>query len=126
MNTVIGIGNLTKDPALRYNDAGKAICRMSVALSRPGKNEADFVNVVAFDRVAENCGKYLAKGRKIGFQGSLRSGSYKDKDGKTVYTTDVWTHNIEFLTRKEDAAPKEEAEDDIPSGFATTDEDVPF
>jgi single-strand DNA-binding protein len=102
MNLVMLIGRLTRDPELRYAAGSQtAVCKFSLAVDRPNRQgherEADFPRVTVFGRQAENCDKYLAKGRKVAVQGRLQTGSYKNKDGYTVYTTDVIADRVEFL-----------------------------
>lgn len=102
MNKIILIGNLTKDPDLRYTSNQTAVCNFTLAVNR-GKDRdgndkgADFPRIIVYGRTAENCNKYLDKGRKVAIQGRIQTGSYKDKDGKTVYTTDVVAEQVEFL-----------------------------
>lgn len=102
MNKIILIGNLTKDPELRYTSNQTAVCNFTMAVNR-GKDRdgndkgADFPRIIVYGRSAENCDKYLDKGRKVAIQGRIQTGSYKDKDGKTVYTTDVVAEQVEFL-----------------------------
>lgn len=125
MNSVHIIGRLTKDPQISYiSDKQTAVSRFSVAISR-GKdkdgndNGADFPNIVVFGRQAENCERYLRKGKLVGIEGRLQTGSY-EKDGRKVYTTDIIANRIEFL----EWDSKEKSE--IPSGFKAIEEDVPF
>ena len=104
MNNVTLIGNLTKDPELRYSTGGAqtAVCSFTIALNR-GKDRdgndrgADFPRVVVFGRTAENCDRYLSKGRKVAIQGHIHTDSYQDRDGRTIYTTDVIADRVEFL-----------------------------
>ena len=112
MNSVILTGRLTRDPELRYTSGSQmAVAKFSIAVDRPvraGKErEADFPRITVFGKQAENCERYLAKGRMVGIQGRLQTGSYQDKDGRTVYTTDVIADRVEFLEwgeRKEGAS----------------------
>lgn len=97
MNAVQLIGRLTKDPEIRYAEGQMAIARFTVAIDRPprdGKKEADFPNVVVFGKQAENCGKYTAKGKLIGIEGRIQTGSYTNKNGDKVYTTDVIANRV--------------------------------
>lgn len=104
MNSVNLIGNLTKDPELRYSTGANqtAVCNFTIALNR-GKDRdgndrgADFPRVTVFGRMAENCDRYLAKGRKVAIQGHIHTDSYQDRDGSTIYTTDVIADRVEFL-----------------------------
>lgn len=97
------------------------------------EKKADFPRVTAFGRQAENCEKFLAKGRLVGVQGRIQTGSYTNKDGRTVYTTDVVADRVEFLEwgNKNDSggaqqpagAPEPPA---APEGFSYSDDDIPF
>ena len=105
MNSVILIGRLTRDPELRYtNGSQMAIAKFSLAIDRPTRQgeekKADFPRVTVFGKQAENCEKYLSKGKMVCVQGRIQTGSYQDKDGKTVYTTDVIASNVEFLSSR--------------------------
>ncbi len=107
MNRVILMGRLTKDPEIRYsqNDTSMAIARFSLAVDRRRNQNsdgqtADFINIVAFGRLAEFSEKYLHKGTKVALEGRIQTGSYTNKDGAKVYTTDVIADNIEFAESK--------------------------
>ncbi|MCB6992413.1 single-stranded DNA-binding protein [bacterium 210820-DFI.6.37] len=131
MNNVTLIGRLTRDPEVRYiSDSQMAVARFSVAINRPVKKDAerqaDFPNIVVFGKMAENCERYLGKGRLVGVQGRIQTGSYTNKDGVKVYTTEVVANNVEFLDWGKESTEKKEKED-IPEGFAAVDpEDIPF
>ena len=93
------VGRLTKDPELRYA-AGSGIptSRFTVAVNRQGKkDEADFINCVAFNKLAELIAQYLGKGRQIAISGSIRTGSYTAQDGSKRYTTDVVVETFDFI-----------------------------
>ena len=122
MNTVILVGRLTKDIDVRQTTSGTLVGRFSLAVDRFGKNKgADFINCVAFDKKAEVLQMYTHKGSKIAVIGRIQTGSYTNKDGQKVYTTDVIVNEIEFCeSRKEE--PKEEKTEDISS----LEEDLPF
>lgn len=99
MNQVVLIGRLTDDPA--YNEKGDSkVAKYSLAVGRTGEG-ADFPNCVAFGRQAEFADKYLHKGTKIAVVGRIRTGSYTNREGKTVYTTDVIVDHQEFCEKKE-------------------------
>lgn len=126
MNSVVIIGRLTKDPDVRYTTGNepKAVARMTVAVDRGGDRGTDFPNVVAFGKQAENCGKYLSKGKQVGVSGKIHTGKY-EKDGRTVYTTDILADRVEFLSPKNESLNNPDPE--IPDGFETVSEDdVPF
>ena len=102
MNNVVLIGRLTRDPEVRYiSESQMAVATFTVAIDRPVRagqeKKTDFPRVTVFGRQAENCERFLAKGRLVGIQGRIQTGSYTDKDGKTVYTTDVVADRVEFL-----------------------------
>lgn len=106
MNRVILMGRLTRDPEIRYsqNDNSMAIARYGIAVDRRRRQgeeqSADFINIVAFGKLAEFSEKYLHKGTKIALEGRIQTGSYTNKDGVKVYTTDVIADNIEFAESK--------------------------
>lgn len=108
MNKVILMGRLTRDPEVRYSqgDNSTAIARYSIAVDRRGRqnNEqqqtADFINIVAFGKAGEFAEKYLHKGTKVLVTGRIQTGSYTNKDGVKVYTTDVVAEDQEFAESK--------------------------
>ena len=133
MNSVILIGRLTKDPEVRYTASQMAVASFTLAIDRPtgkdGEKHADFPRITVFGKQAENCERYLSKGRMVAVQGRIQTGSYKDKDGKTVYTTDVVADRVEFLgsnngEKNEKESYPERAE--MPDSFTEIDDDVPF
>lgn len=108
MNKVILAGRLTADPEVRYSGDAEKMCiaRYRLAVDRKtarnadGHREADFINCVAFHKSGEFAEKYLKKGMKIMVSGRIQTGSYKDKEGRTVYTTDVVVEEHEFCESK--------------------------
>ena len=128
-NLVFLIGRLTKDPEVRYTSGTQmAVCTFTLAIDRPVKagaeKQTDFPRVTVFGKQAENCERFLAKGRLVGVQGRLQTGSYTNKDGATVYTTDVVADRVEFLERAEKSEAREA--ETVPQGFAAVTEDIPF
>ena len=130
MNTGSLVGRLTRDPELRR--AGEtSVVTFTVAVDRPvragAEKQTDFPRVTVFGKQAENCDRFLAKGRLVGVQGRIQTGSY-EKNGQTIYTTDVVADRVEFLEWGEKGATKsnEDRRETIPSGFSELDEDVPF
>ncbi len=119
MNKVILMGRLTRDPEVRYSQGERqmAIARYTLAVDRRGRRDAgqdaqaDFIRCVAFDRAAEFTEKYFRQGMRVLVEGRIQTGSYQDKDGKTVYTTDVVVENQEFADSKGASAGND--------GFAT-------
>lgn len=100
MNSVQLTGRLTRDPEVRYTDGGSTIARFTLAVNRRFKSEsgpdADFISCVAFGKTAEFIEKYFTKGRKMDLNGRIQTGSYTNKDGQKVYTTDIVVENVEF------------------------------
>ena len=150
MNSVSLIGRLTRDPDVRYgNESQTAVARFSIAIDRmPGRNgekQTDFPNIVCFGKTAELVEKYMTKGRLVVITGRLQTGSYTNKDGQKVFTTDVVADRVEFLDRGDrqensgfgggsnygggnyaQPAPAP-AQSSAPEGFtALTDDDIPF
>jgi len=109
MNNVVLIGRLVADPDLRYIASGTAVSRFTLAVDKQVSKEkkqemesrnqptADFIRIVVWGRQAENCANYLVKGRLVAVQGRIETGSYDDKDGKRVYTTDIVANSVQFL-----------------------------
>ena len=156
MNNVNLIGNLTRDPELRYSTGANqtAICRFTIAVNDGygDKQRTSFIPIVVFGKQAENCDRYLAKGRRVAITGRIQTGSY-EKEGRTVYTTDIIASNVEFLSSGQQgqgqsqggfgqqaafepsgfggqpapaqSIPQEEI--DVPGGFTSLqDDDIPF
>ncbi|MBI4515083.1 MAG: single-stranded DNA-binding protein [Deltaproteobacteria bacterium] len=139
VNKVIIVGNLGKDPDVRFTPSGKAVCKFSVATSerwtdQQGQKQerTEWHNVVVWGKQAETCGQYLAKGRQVYVEGSIHTRSYDDKDGNKRYITEITARDVRFLgsggggariTQQdagfavpagEDAGPPAGPEDDIP------------
>ena len=108
MNKVILIGRLTADPDIRYSNDGTAIARYYLAVDRRYKKEseqsADFISCVVFGKGGEFAEKYLKKGTKIAVEGRIQTGSYTNREGKKVYTTDVVVEAQEFAESKAQSA----------------------
>ena len=135
MNSVALIGRLTKDPEVRYTSGSQmAVATFTVAIDRPvragAEKQTDFPRVTVFGKQAENCERFLSKGRLVGIQGRIQTGSYQDRDGKTVYTTDVVAERVEFLEWGEKSQQRggggRTEQGHVPDGFSAIDEDIPF
>lgn len=136
MNKVILTGRLVADPEVRYSQGDNATCiaryRMAVdrRFKRDGDAEADFINCVAFGKVAEFAEKYFRKGIKIAVTGRIQTGSYTDKDGKKVYTTDVVIEEQEFCESKGTSQQNAPAQQTDSDGFMNVpdslEEELPF
>jgi len=146
MNSWNGIGRLTKDVELRFiPGSGQAVANFTMAIDKglsrdkkaefeaQGKPITDFIRILVFGKQAENCSQYLAKGRLVGIQGSIQTGSYKNNNGDTVYTTEILANRVEFLEWGEkQEQPKQD--DDFSFGAGSfedfqeddSSDDVPF
>lgn len=131
MNRVILIGNLTKDPELRYTPNGVAVTTFTLAINKRvnGENQADFIGIVAWQKLADLCATYLRKGKQCAVEGRLQTRSYDNKEGKRVFVTEVVAENVQFLGVKE----REQAADPFSDPFANpgkpiniSDDDLPF
>ena len=129
MNCVVLIGRLTKEPEVKYiPDSQMAVATFTVAIDRPVKSgqekKTDFPRITVFGKQAENCERFLTKGSRVGIQGRIQTGSYTNKNGQTIYTTDVIADRVEFLSTSD---KKKDGETEIPSGFAAiADDDIPL
>ncbi len=140
MNKVILIGRLTRNPEVRYSQGEKpmAIARYTLAVDRPKRHSseteqtADFISCKAFAGNGEFAEKYLQKGMKIAVSGRIQTGSYTNKDGIKIYTTEVIVENQEFVEPKKSQGEVSEPSSDVPAtdGFMNIpdgiDEDLPF
>lgn len=130
MNKVILIGRLTKDPVTSYTQDGKGVTRFTLAVDRrfrkEGNQEADFITCVAFGRQSEFLDKYLKQGIKIAVTGRIQTGSYTNREGKKVYTTDVVAEELEFVESKkqEQSPPPQDQPPKKDDGFITIPDDA--
>ena len=132
MNVVVITGRLTKDPDVRHND--KSVGRFTLAVDRDYKREgeqnADFISCVAFGKTADFLEKYFSKGKRAEVNGRIQTGSYKNKDGQTVYTTDVVVEKLGFGESKKDSESHAQASNDggfdnnADEGFMNVPDDV--
>ena len=141
MNKVNLIGRLTRDPEVRYSQgqSGSCVARYTLAVdrrySREGEASADFINCVVFGKSAEFVEKYLKKGSKIAVSGRIQTGSYTNKDGNKVYTTDVVVEEQEFAESKgssnsgennANTVPPKSTDDSFMKIPDNVDEELPF
>lgn len=136
MNNVSIAGRLTADPEMRTTAKGEHMCKFTVAVDREtSEKEADFIRCIVFRQSADYVCNYCGKGDVIGLTGKIRTGSYEDKDGKKVYTTDIFVDRIERLHKQQ---PKndypvsgqsvylEDIKPGIPAGGNDAEEELPF
>lgn len=141
MNQVVLIGRLTKDPETSVSQSNTMVSRFTLAVDRDykrdGEQTADFIRIITFGRTAELVDAYLFKGRQVAVHGRIQTGSYTNKDGQKVYTTDIIADRVQFLGGKQsqDEAPAEPYEEQRKpqsteqtefDGFQACDDDIPF
>lgn len=137
MNTVVLVGRLTKDPVLEYVGQNQtARTRFTLAVDRDYDREnADFIRITTFGKIAENCDRYLDKGRLVGVAGRIQTGSYENRNGETVYTQDVIAERVQFLgggsykqEEREEPGSGVEVPTDWDAGdtFSMAEDDIPF
>lgn len=130
------IGRLGKDVDLRFTASGDPIAKFSIAVGWKSKEKegCEWINVTAFGKLAEICGKHLSKGSKVFVSGALKNGKYKDKDGNDRYTTEIRCNDIQFLDSRHNAgdgsAQSRQSQPAVPAdeGFnePAFDDDIPF
>lgn len=144
MNRVVLVGRLTKDPELRYTPNGVAVTNFTLAVNRnftnqQGEREADFINIVVWNKRAENVAEYLKKGSLAGIDGRIQTRSYENNQGRRVYVTEVVAESVQFLEPKNASASRSnqledpEGNDYYEDPFASdaepidiSDDDLPF
>lgn len=139
VNKAIILGNLGRDPEVRYTTDGKAVTSFSVATTekwrdRDGNSQerTEWHRVVVFDRLGEVCGEYLSKGSSVYVEGYLRTRSWDDREGNKRYTTEIVGRTVQFLSprgesgRQGGGAPPAEDDFSYEEGAGMTDDDVPF
>ena len=133
LNRIILIGRLTRDPELRYVPSGQPVASFTLAVDRPfanqqGERQTDFIDIVAWRRLAEQVTQHLSKGRLVAVEGRLQIRSYETQDGQKRKAAEVVADAVRFLDRKAGAAPAGgvEARGDEPVTAEGGDDDVPF
>ncbi|WP_302816176.1 single-stranded DNA-binding protein [Selenomonas flueggei] len=125
MNHFVGIGRLTRDPEVRYTQSGKACAKFTLAIDRRGNGEkqADFIQCVAWEKIAEVISQYTGKGRKIAVEGRIQTRSYDANDGSKRYVTEVVVQSMEFCDSKGGQQLSDAKEF---GGTTVPDDDIPF
>ena len=143
VNKAIVVGNLGIDPELRYTQSGAAVCNLRVATAESWTDKSgekqertEWHNIVVFGRQAENCEKFLKKGRQVYVEGRLQTRSWEDKDGNTRYTTEIVANTVQFLGGRDGSSYERRGSDQGDSarggnrsgGFDQSfdDSDIPF
>ena len=126
MNECILSGHLASDVELRTTQSGKSVAQFRLAVNRrkgkDGKQETDFLPIVVWDKLADLCSKYLAKGSGAAVAGAIQTRSYTAQDGSKRYVTEIIANEVEFLGGKQDK-PQEQSK---PGGFVEIEESLPF
>ena len=123
MNKVIILGRLTSNPEIRYTQAGKAVASLTIAVNRGfGSDSADFINCVAWEKMAEIIGNNLSKGSQVLVEGRMQNRSYENNQGEKRFVTEVVLNNIEFVGSKK----KNETNTDSFGSEVFTEEEIPF
>lgn len=132
MNKCILIGNLTKDPEISTTSNGVSVCRFTLAVTRrysnsEGERDTDFINIVAWRSLADNCHKFIKKGSKVAVVGNIQSRSYDATDGTKRYVTEIVAEEVEFLTtRNADSSDVKDKKEDVTKLEPIDDDSLPF
>lgn len=131
MNKCILVGNLARDPELTTTSNGVAVCRFSIAVSRryansDGERETDFLNIVVWRNLGENCHKFLKKGSKVGIVGNIQSRSYDATDGSKRYVTEIVAEEVEFLSTKAQDGEAKSSTEEVAKLQPIDDDGLPF
>lgn len=137
MNKCVLVGNLTRDPELAQTSSGISVCKFTLAVNRRyedanGERQADFINIITWRGLAENCAKYLAKGKKAAVCGQIQTRSYDDKDGNRRYVTEIIADDVEFIGGNANSAaepqepPKKLAKKKVSDLKPIEDDGLPF
>lgn len=132
MNKLTIIGNLTRDPETRTTQSGKNVCTFTVAVNKRNRDQdPDYFRVKAWDKMGENCGRYLGKGRKVAVVGPVSVSTYTANDGTTRAQLEVTANDMEFLSSQFDGqqteALKPQTESTVPAGYEeVSDDDLTF
>ncbi len=133
MNKVFLLGRLVRDPEIRTTQSGKMVTTFTLAVDRfgGGKDNADFITIVTWDKLAENCGNSLTKGQRALVEGRLQIRSFEGKDGQKRWVTEIVAQSVEFLERRSSVPATESS--NVPHDAATQfgqdvapDDEIPF
>lgn len=127
MNNVTLTGRLTRDPELKYANNGTAFCKFTVAVNRDfNREEADFINCLAFKKTAETIAEYLSKGKRIALQGRIQTGNYENKNGEKVNTFEVIVDKFEFIDSSKTQESKNQSYNNNNNDVLDDNDDFPF
>ncbi len=130
MNKCILIGNLTKDPEITTTSNGVSVCRFTLAVTRrfansEGERDTDFISIVAWRALADNCHKFIKKGSKVAVVGNIQSRSYDATDGTKRYVTEIVAEEVEFLNTRNDNTAVDK-KDEVTALEPIDDDSLPF
>lgn len=133
MNSIVLIGRLTQEPELRYTQSGTPVCGFRIAVNRigakEGQQQADFINIVCWNKSAENAGNHLVKGQRVGVRGRLQIRQYEDNQGNKRWVTEVVAGEVEFLDKPQGSQGNNTGAEES-EGFASeisfNEEEIPF
>lgn len=131
MNKCILIGNLTKDPEITTTSNGVSVCRFTLAVTRrfansEGERDTDFISIVAWRALADNCHKFIKKGSKVAVVGNIQSRSYDATDGTKRYVTEIVAEEVEFLNTRTQDGQSFEKKDEVTKLEPIDDDSLPF
>lgn len=128
MNKVFLTGRLTKAPELKTTPNGVSVTTFTLAVTRRmNREETDFLNIVAWRGLADNCAKYLVQGQQVAVVGEIRTRNYEAKDGSRRYITEIQADDVEFLSKPEKKTQGDKAfEDELKGMLEVNDEELPF
>jgi len=131
MNKCILIGNLTKDPEITTTSNGVSVCRFTLAVTRrfansEGERDTDFISIVAWRALADNCHKFIKKGSKVAVVGNIQSRSYDATDGTKRYVTEIVAEEVEFLNTRAQDGQVPERKDEVTKLEPIDDDSLPF
>ena len=127
MNKVFLVGRLTKAPELKTTPNGVSVATFTIAVTRrTNREESDFLNIVTWRGLADNCGKYLSKGQQVAVVGEIRTRSYEAKDGSRRYVTEIQADDVEFLAKTGQRAQENPEFAAEMEGMIVEDEELPY
>lgn len=133
INRTVLVGRITKDPEIKYTTSNIAMCKFTLAVNRTfkkdGETDVDFIQCIAWRNAAEFMGNYVKKGGLLGIEGRIQTGSYDNKDGVRVYTTDIMCDSVQSLESKQDKQGTHEPHIEVVQERPTIDvdsDDLPF
>ena len=127
MNKVFLVGRLTKAPELKTTPNGVSVATFTIAVTRrTNREESDFLNIVTWRGLADNCGKYLSKGQQVAVVGEIRTRSYEAKDGSRRYVTEIQADDVEFLAKAGQRGQENPEFAAEMEGMMVEDEELPY